>query len=402
MKRVKVIGVGLGNTQLLSGYAVKCIKEAELVIATERLHQSLRQMNPNSMMLPFSQITTAVLESGCEQIAVAVSGDVGFYSISSILQKKLRGYALEFINGISSLQYLAAKLQTDYAGIQTVSVHGRENAVIPHVCYNERVFVLTGGKQKAHHVLNALTDAGLGQVLVTVAENLSYETESIQTDMAKNLCTQRFGDLAVMLIEHKNHAKAYEILQDADFIRGNVPMTKAEVRQLSIAKLGLTPTDTVYDIGAGTGSVAIAMCRLARESFVYAIEKQDEALRLLAKNRAKHGAYNMVIISGNAPDALSELPPPNKVFIGGSSGNLRVILQALLEKTPALRVVINAVTLETLQEAVACLKQYGFGYEVLCVNISKAEPTGNYHMMKAQNPVYIISGEKTNGTERNL
>jgi len=393
--QVFVIGAGPGRIDLLSGYAVEMIKQADLVLATERLHAKFKGLNANSIACPLSKIPEIIAGSRTRaaKIAVLVSGDVGFYSFADTLKRKLPDEELIFVNGFSSLQYLAAKRQVAYEQIKTVSVHGREKSVIPYVCYNEKVFVLTGGKYKAHHVIKELVTAGLGEVVVTVGENLADERERLVTATAQELQGMEFENLAVMLITNKNYVNVAVGLKDEDFSRARVPMTKAEIRNLSLAALNISPRDIVYDIGAGTGSVAIAMARRAYESFVYAIEKSPAAITLLEQNRRQLRAYNLKIIQAEAPAGLKDLPPPDKVFIGGSAGNLAAILDVIFAKNQFVRVVVNAVTLETLHEAVACFEDRGIEPEVIAVNIAKAKKTGSYRLLRAHNPVYIISGE---------
>ena len=181
-------------------------------------------------------------------------------------------------------------------------------------------------------------------------------------------------------------------IPDTEFHRGDVPMTKEEVRILTIAKARIRPDAVVYDIGAGTGSVSIECALAACEGQVWAVEKAAEAIPLLEKNRRRFGTDNLYIVEGTAPEAMAGLPAPTHAFIGGSSGSLRGIVAALLEKNPDVRIVVNAVTLETQSEATACAKEFGFAvYETVSVQASRARKLGRYHMMTAQNPVSVIT-----------
>ena len=181
-------------------------------------------------------------------------------------------------------------------------------------------------------------------------------------------------------------------LEDEAFLRDKVPMTKSEVRSISLSKLQLTEDAVVYDVGAGTGSVSIEIALQAAEGEVYAIEKKEEAAALLEKNKRKFAADHLHIIRGLAPEALADLPAPTHVFIGGSSGNLKEILEAVLAKNPHVRIVINAIALETVAEALDCLKTLPVKEtDVAAVSVAKAKELGRYHMMMGQNPVYVIS-----------
>ncbi|MFR3483534.1 MAG: precorrin-6Y C5,15-methyltransferase (decarboxylating) subunit CbiT [Clostridia bacterium] len=203
-----------------------------------------------------------------------------------------------------------------------------------------------------------------------------------------------FGNLAVLLIENPHAADCRHQLRDEDFLRGKVPMTKEEIRLLSVAKLDIHPQDVIWDIGAGTGSVSIALAYAASEGMVYAIERNEEAVALLAENRKRLGAYNVQIRQATAPEGLEKLPAPDKVFIGGSSGNMDAILEAVLRKNPTAQVVINAITLETLQAAVSSMEQRQMEPEILCASMAKADVVGGYHMMRGLNPIYILSGRR--------
>jgi precorrin-6Y C5,15-methyltransferase (decarboxylating) len=202
-----------------------------------------------------------------------------------------------------------------------------------------------------------------------------------------------FDSLSVICIENPLAANPHIPLKDSDFIRGDTPMTKEEVRWLSITKLGVTPQDVVFDIGAGTGSVAVEMARKAYEGFVYAIEVKKEACDLIRENAVKHGAFNLEIIHGEAPAVLDNLPSPDKAFVGGSSGNMDGILETLLKLNPAVKITANAITLQTINEIVTGFNKHGItNSDIVCVNIAQAKKIGGYDMMMAQNPVYIITG----------
>lgn len=179
---------------------------------------------------------------------------------------------------------------------------------------------------------------------------------------------------------------------DDDFIRGKVPMTKGPVRHLSVIRLGLREGDVVYDIGSGTGSVACEAAAQSGSLEVYAIEMKPAACDLIRQNAAKLGLSNIRVIEGKAPDAFDGLPAPACAFIGGSSGNLKAILTALSTAPEGVRVVINAVSLETMAEIQSVLKE--FDTEDVCIeqiSVSRARELGSYHLMTAENPVLIAS-----------
>ena len=195
------------------------------------------------------------------------------------------------------------------------------------------------------------------------------------------------------LIENSHPFKGIRsCVEDEEFLRGKAPMTKSEIRSLSVAKLHLEKDSVVYDVGAGTGSVTIELALAAPDGIVYAVERNQEACDLIEQNKRKFGTPNIEVIHGLAPEAMEDLPAPTHAFIGGSAGNLKEILESLLAKNPKIRVVINTVTLETIGEVTECLKDLPLlEEEIVSVSVAKAKKLGSYHLMMGQNPIYIIT-----------
>lgn len=182
------------------------------------------------------------------------------------------------------------------------------------------------------------------------------------------------------------------ILNDDEFIRDKVPMTKASVRHLSVLKLGLSEGDVVYDIGSGTGSIACEIALQSDSLKVYAIEMKHEACELISRNAEKFKLSNVEVVEGKAPAAFEGLEDPNCAFIGGSAGNLKEILDALCSRRQGIRVVINAISLETMAEIQSVLKEYEISeIEIEQVSVSRSREIGDYHLMTAENPVLIAS-----------
>lgn len=394
-KKVFLIGMGPGNLQLLTAKARDILTSVSSVYGTGRLCALCSLIRPDAVPVPVGELAQRALSDKTCSVGLLLSGDAGFFSAAKRLHAALKEQCdVEICCGLSSMQYFLAKLGRSYENIKFVSLHGREGSVLGAVSYHPAVFVLTGGKHKAHDICRELADQGLAQVRVSAGENLSMEDERILSGTAEELSQEIFSDLTVLFIENPAYVSAHLSLRDEDFVRGSVPMTKEEVRILSAAKLRVNPEDTVWDIGAGTGSVSVELARKASDGTVYAVEHREEALGLIRQNRKKMGAYNLVPVLGEAPDCLQSLPAPDKVFIGGSGGKLREILTLLFEQNPDLRVVLNAITLETTANALSVLQKLHCEAEIVTVNVSKARKAGPYHLMEAQNPVTIITAEK--------
>ncbi len=187
-------------------------------------------------------------------------------------------------------------------------------------------------------------------------------------------------------------------IEDEAFIRGNVPMTKQEIRALTMVKARITPTDIVFDVGAGTGSMSVEAALLANRGHVYAVERNAEGVSLIEKNREKFGVENLTVVVGDAPDALNNLPDCDVAIVGGSGGRLSDILDEISSRLKAGgRVVINCITIQTLAAALDYFRVHKseFFYEAIQVQINRLQAIGAYDMAKAINPIYIVTGEKT-------
>ena len=392
--KIYLIGVGMGNPNTLTLEARRAIEESPVLIGAPRLLEPWREGHTCIALIAADDIARRV-EGERENVAVLLSGDTGFYSGAKRLWKLLEGYEVETIPGICALAYFCARLKTSWQDAHIVSAHGRSHNAVGEIQRNPKTFALTGGATKAEDICKELVRRGLGEVRVAVGERLSYPDERIVTGTAAELAKERFADLAVLLAENRlpvGRPWNSPGLPDEVFQRGAVPMTKEEVRAVSVCKLRLQSHHVVWDVGAGTGSVSLECAMACPAGQVFAIEKNPEAVALLEENKARLGASNLSVVSGTAPAALEGLPAPDRVFLGGTSGNLEDILRLVFEKNPAARVVCTAVTLETVGEAARLFAPLAEG-DMVQLSVTRTRTAGRYHLMDAQNPVWIFSGE---------
>ncbi len=188
-------------------------------------------------------------------------------------------------------------------------------------------------------------------------------------------------------------------MRDEWFMRGSVPMTKSEVRAVSISKLELSRDSVLYDVGAGTGSVSVEAARYMPAGQVYAVERSQEAADLIRKNKERFDAVNVTIVEGEAPGSLAALPTATHAFLGGTGGHMEEIVTALWKKNPGMRIVANIITLENLSRLLELVKKREIPAEVVCLQVSRAWKAGGSHLMRGENPVYVISmgGEVKDG-----
>ena len=396
--KVFVVGMGMGNPSMLTQAAQEAIAQSELIIGSQRLVDALGDYGGQKVAcVATGQIVRTLHESDAHVASVVMSGDVGFYSGATALYDKLDDFDVSVIPGISSLSYLCARIKVPWQDVHVVSAHGRACDVAGSVQSHAKTFVLLGGDNTANSVCSSLVVRGLASVRVSVGENLSYDDERIVRGTAQELCGRSFESLSVMLVENDHPLRATYTgphLTDDEFVRGKVPMTKEEVRELAICKMRISPSDTVWDIGAGTGSVSVEAARAAYAGRVFAVERNAEAIALLEENKARFHLSNLTIVEGEAPGAMAGLPVPDCVFVGGSSGRLSQIVRTVCSANPDVRLCVAAITLETLSEALACVRELSFDdVDIVQVSIAKAHAVGAYHMMQARNPVYLICAQ---------
>lgn len=410
MRKVTIIGAGPGNPDLLSRAALDAIDIADVVIGAHRALAGI-DVPPDVVrceLVKTADIVAALTDAASWQRAVVVmTGDVGLFSGARRLVEALSGDAqvdVRVIPGISSASYLAARLARPWQDWRFASAHGVACDIVAEAERAGELFLATSGGEDPSRLSGELVQAGFGDARVTVAERLSYPDERITCATASEIAGQTFDDLNVMLIEFAGGAAssrwpyASSGIPDELFIRGDVPMTKQEVRAVALAKLRLTATDTVWDVGAGTGSVSIEAALVARAGSVWAVERNAAGVQLIRENADAFGCGNVHAVPGVAPEALAKLPVPDAVFVGGSAGELPSIVEAALEKNSQVRLCVPCVTVETLTEACALLSGSRFkGFEACQVSAARAEAVGSHHLMKAQNPVFLVSARGAGG-----
>lgn len=394
---VSIVGLGPGAECAQTGEVREAIRTADCLIGAKRMLSAVAAPGRLCMeaIAPEAIADAIAAHPACARFAVIMSGDTGFFSGTKKLLPRLADCRVRVLPGLSSLSVLCARLGVSYEDVVPVSLHGRTHDIVSDVRRHARVFALVGGEDGMAALCRRLRDAGLGDVRVSVGERLSYPDETVTCGTAAELCGQTFAPLSVALLENPAPSAVTPGLPDELFLRAQepghvVPMTKSEVRAVCLSKLALPENAVCWDVGAGTGSVSVEMALQAPKGRVYAIERNETALALIAANRASFGLENLEVICGTAPEACAGLPAPTHVFLGGTAGNLHAILQTALEKNPQVRIVAAAVTLESAAALTACMAEFSKA-ECVQVQVSRAKPAGPYHLMQAQNPVFLFT-----------
>ena len=427
--KVTIAGIGMGTRATLTAGVEEAIAGADLLVGAGRMLQlaldtldehhppcahpaTLEEVKPSAIVEGLRGFSGGE-GNGTFHVCVLCSGDVGFFSLARPLADAIRDGISEaevtLLPGITTVQYLAARLGRTWQTCALASAHGRECDVVGLVISHEQVFLLTGGDETPATIVDTLLGAGLGDVEVTVAERLSYDDERITTASAAELSGRAFDSLSAVWIRRgrlcdadvEDHVGQAGI-PDGLFIRGDAPMTKREVRSLIVSRLNPQRGEVIWDVGAGTGSVSVELASREPFAHVFAFEKDGPSADLVEQNRARFGAYNVTVVKGHAPEDLEGLPAPDAVFIGGTTGNLSAILDAVLQRNPQARIVATAVTLETVSQMTGLLEEaegLGLvsGLDVIQVAVTRTREAGRYHLMTPESPIFLFSVQGAGG-----
>lgn len=405
-RRISCIGIGMGTLATLTHEAARAIREAEVVFGAKRILESVQEMfgwntdsaSGRSPVLITEYIGTRIAEyldqhPQYHRAAILMSGDVGFYSGARGIQKAFPEEEVQYYCGISSIVYFASRIPTSWQDAKLLSAHGKQINLLNYVRRYPKIIMLVSGREDVERICGELHQSGMDQIRVTVGTNLSYPNETVTSGAPSDYLNCETTGLHILMLENPDAGHLVTPgIPDEDFVRGKVPMTKEEVRILSVAKMRLTEDAVVYDVGAGTGSVSVEIARLCTSGTVYAIERNPEGIQLIRENSRKMGLSNVVPVEGLAPCAMEELPAPTHAFIGGSSGNMKEIINVLREKNPGVRITINTIALESIAEVMMLLKELEIkGADIVQMSAARSRVLGRYHMMTGLNPVYIIS-----------
>ena len=439
--QITLAGIGMGAEALLTEEVRNRIAEADYVFGAKRMVESIKKLckqNVKTYNCYLSKDIIPVIENIQEnsaKIVILFSGDTGFYSgceklYNELCKHKGMGKA-EVLPGISSLSMLSARTGISWQDAKILSTHGVEPALwksrlLDAAKHEKKTFLLTSGEADVQEIGNLLSSEFAKEewknLKIYLGYQLSYPQEWIKCLTVDKLCKLMDRDhndggqdslqnslqeepqdqlqdkpeeglyVGMLLNEHPKKPRLTPGYPDDIFIRGQVPMTKEEVRAVSICKLHLTEDAVVYDIGSGTGSVSVEIAALSPHVQVYAMEVNGEAVSLLEENCKQFGLHNVRCIRTKAPDGLEDLPVATHAFIGGSKGNLREILWTLYRKNNHMRIVVNAVSMETICQMQELLKELPVEQEeILQLSVTKTKQLGSYHMLQAANPVYIYA-----------
>ncbi len=402
VRRIVLAGYGPGAPETVTDEVKTALERADAVFGAARLTDPLCVRRKYAMYRAEEIIRVLEEDPGIRSAVILFSGDSGSYSGARSMVAALRTWdekaEIRILPGISAVSCLAARLAESYDDAQIISIHGRKNGktmnrLLTMVRYHRKTYVLLSGEEDVRDIGEMLNTAGIDGTVFIGADLTGPGERIIKLKPAEAAGYHGQGSLTALIVnEAAEKRPIVPVRRDEAFIRERVPMTKESIRHESILRLDLREGDVVYDIGGGTGSVALEIASLDPSLTVYTFERDPDACRLIEENAKHLMVSNVTVICGEAPEALSGVETPDRVFIGGSGGHLREILDALKTGDRKIRCVINAVTMETIEEVGRLIRESDASdAEIVQLACSQVKEIGGYHMMQAQNPVMIYA-----------
>ncbi|MBI3637031.1 MAG: precorrin-6y C5,15-methyltransferase (decarboxylating) subunit CbiE [Candidatus Rokubacteria bacterium] len=402
---IHVIGVGNEGAESLTPRALALVEKAEVLVGGQRLLDFFPHVPAERLKIGArvdETLAAAAARRATARVVVLATGDPNYFGITRALLRHVPAEALDIVPNVSALQWAFAKARVPWDDATFVTVHGRPlSGLVDAVRSHAKVCLFTDEQNTPAAVARALLDAGLTGYDAVLCEDIGGPDERITRATLEGLLGTRPHALNTLVLLGPEPAPpaAWSPGLPEDAFDQRKPklglITKREIRVLSLARLALRPDSVVWDVGAGSGSVSIEAAKLAPRGRVFAIEKNEEDAGIVRANVEKFAVPHVTVLPARAPEALAGLPDPDAVFVGGSGGELAEILTIAAKRLrPEGRIVVNAITLDTLHEAVTTFRMLGLAHEAILVSIARSKPLLDMMSFEALNPVYIVTASR--------
>ncbi len=395
MKRINIVGVFPGRP--INPEAEKCIMESQVIFSGRRnlelLPETSAQIFNIGPIFQFSDDLANVLANK-KIVTVVASGDPLFFGIGKYITEHYDASEIYIVPEVSSLQVALSRIGLDANSIYTISLHGREiKGLAQKIRNKDRVALFTDSNNTPSKVAEYMVNFGLENYTAYVLERLGYNDESVGRYKIKELLGRTFNELNIIILTGDEKIKV-SLPDDEIFLRKNNNITKKEIREISLSELELDNGDVMWDIGSGSGTIAIYSSLMNSDGKIFAIEKDKMLCNFIEENMRKFST-DINIINGEAPETLKNLPDPDAVFIGGSSGNIKNIMRYSYSRLKNRgRIVANITTIENFCAIMDYIKKNELYYEVKQANISKLRHISTYTRFSPLDQIYIIKVTK--------
>ena len=398
---VYVVGAGIEGQEGFSARALSLVRQARVLYGAPRLLDLFGDLDVEKVALSGNDDLSQLVKDQPGPIVVLTSGDPLFFSIGRNLLRNLPKERLEFVPNVSSVQSAFSRIKEPWDDAVFISTEQRTLADIgDRIIANDKAAVLTDARHTPADIAGELLRRGFDGYTVYLCENLGTSEERIVKTTVQELPAMQAAELNVLiLIKRYDNAASQTLptlgIADSAFLTMKKQITPEEVRVVALAKLQLRHDMVLWDIGAGSGSISIEADFLLPHGRIFAVERNVEYIKFLRENLNTFHPRNVRVVEGEAPSCLEDLPDPDRVFIGGSGGNLWELLEAVDERLPADgRVVLTAMTLDTLVASSDFFENSGYQVDVTTLNVARTSSNTDYKVFEAHNPVYIIVATK--------
>lgn len=379
---LSIVGIGEDGADGLSPIARGLVADAELVFGGKRhlqLAGAVIRGAARPWPSPFERGIAEVLAARGRAVCVLASGDPFFYGVGTVLMRHLDPQETVTVPGPSAFSLAAARLGWSLPDTTLLSLHARAlDLVRPHLQPGARLLALTSDADGPAALARLLAETGFGASRLTVLEALGGPRERVRTTTAEGFDVGAVDPLNTVAIEVVAAPDARVLARAAglpdSLFEHDGQITKREIRAVTLSSLGPRRGELLWDIGAGSGSIAIEWMLADPSMRALAIEARADRAARIRRNAAAFGVPGLDVIEGAAPHALGGLPAPDAIFIGGGASEAGVLDAALAALRPGGRLVVNAVTLET--EAVLIARHAALGGELIRIAVARADPVG--------------------------
>jgi len=415
--QIHIIGLGVADEAVFSKPAQQAFEESDLVIGSDRqlkiIDKLLTVKQQKSTLPKLPQLKNLLEENISKTIVLLASGDPLFYGVGSWLIRNIGMDSLNFYPAVSSIQVACHSIGVALQDVDVLSLHGRPlEKIRSKLKRQQNLMILTDQHSQPHHLANECLSAGYTESLIWVCENMGYPQQHIRRFSLDELISQpdlTFEPLHVCLIQtgkQGGYLPEFPGIPDANFITdkelGKGMITKREVRLVILSMMQPANNDVIWDIGAGCGGVSIELAYWNENAQVHAIENNQQRLSCLEQNRLRFGVVsNLNIVSNRAPECLADLPPANKVFIGGSDGELQTLLELSWSQLPQDGLLVaSAVTenskniLMSFSEKLAIAEKECLDFETSQISISRGNTLAGQLMYQPNLPVTVYKFHK--------
>ncbi len=403
---IHVIGLGIQQDQNLCAAARAALAQAEVVIGGAR-HLSWfpeLQAATYSYPSPMEGLWALLQAHADKRIVLLASGDPLCYGIGALLLKHLEPERLVFYPNVSSIQAAFARIKRSWQQAQIISLHGRSLQSLRAVLRANQLYaLLTDRTSHPVAIAGLLTTVGFKDSRLWIAEELGTSQERVRRFQADELANSQFvfSSLNVVIVETRGPGgllPEFPGIPDEYFLTGEASgkgmLSKREVRLNILSLLASRAGEIGWDIGAGCGGVAVEWARWNPQGAVYAIECHGQRLQYLKANQERFGVLNNLhIVAGYAPEILTRLPNPDKVFIGGSQGNLIALLEAAWRRLPSRgRLVASAVTEDSRMELYRFVGEQPAQWTE--ISVAREDRLADQRVFRPQLPVLLMQLDK--------